>query len=121
MKPAGPGYSVTQLHKDHNGVWAQAIGKYNGIDVEGHMYQIGHSIALTTLYFQHGPVKEKGINGVTNEALLAIIMHRLGYLNQQFPCKENQDAMHGIAIAQRALNERTQGRINRGVEGKNEA
>src|SRR5690242_14276853 len=40
--------------------------------------------------FQNGPIKENGVNGITQEALLAIVIDRLrSFQAGQFSCREN--------------------------------
>jgi len=46
--------------------------------------------------FQTGSPDLRGINGTTNEALLAIVMDRLKCFQRgQFPCAENDEALAG--------------------------
>lgn len=72
--------------------------------------------------FQEGPIQEVGVNGFTNEALLAIVEHRLDCFNAgPFSCRENAVAKTHIETGHLWLNKRTRDRKNRGVEGKNEA
>ena len=67
--------------------------------------------------FQDGPIAE-GINGITNEALLAIVEDRLkGFQSGPFACAENQYALRCIQDAQIILGDRTRSREVRGVEG----
>lgn len=71
-----------------------------------------------TIIFQNGPIAECGVNGVTNEALLAIVRDRIGAFNRgSFACDENSRALRGIGEAIDALNSRTKNRTARGVEG----
>lgn len=73
-----------------------------------------------SIRFQHGPVKEHGINGITNEALLAIVIDRLeGFQSGPFACEENGQALSWAKLALGVLEERTKNRIDRGVEGTN--
>lgn len=73
-----------------------------------------------TLDFQHGPIKENGINGITNEVLLAIVIDRLeGFESSKFACIENAAALAFIRKALAALESRTKAREARGVEGTN--
>ena len=68
--------------------------------------------------FQNGPIKEAGINGVTNEALLAIVADRLGcFQSGPFACDENQEALGFVKAAMAVLKSRTEKRLARGVEG----
>ncbi len=108
---------------DEGAVYVNAISKTaKGEDVEGHMY-----LAITgpnhsqTLLFQQGTVPEAGHNGLTNELLLAVLVHRIKFLNGKFPCRENSLAITKLEEAKMWLEERTRNRIERGVEGKHEA
>lgn len=68
--------------------------------------------------FQNGPIKEVGTNGVTHEALLAIVADRLeGFQSGPFKCDENQDALDHVKAAMAVLKSRTEKRIARNVEG----
>lgn len=75
---------------------------------------------LTRLFFQNGPIKEVGINGITNEALLAVVADRLrNFQRGPFACKENALAFQRIQEALGALHSRTARREKAGVEGTN--
>lgn len=68
--------------------------------------------------FQRGPLKENGVNGVTNEALLAIVADRLrGFQSSKWACSENANALTKIEEALQWLHGRTRERKSRGVEG----
>lgn len=68
--------------------------------------------------FQNGPIKEFGVNGVTNEVLLAIVIDRLrAFQAGPFKCVENELALQKVEDALWQLQERTKARIARGVEG----
>lgn len=70
------------------------------------------------LVFQHGPVKEVGTNGITNEALLAIVIDRLeGFQRGDYRCRDNALALTKLEEALHWLHHRTLGRVARGVEG----
>lgn len=56
--------------------------------------------------------------GTTNEDLIEVLIDRLNFLNNKFPCKENGVALHHLQQAVQALNDRTEDRQRRGVEGK---
>lgn len=67
--------------------------------------------------FQDGPIAD-GINGLTNEVLLAILMDRLeGFQTGPYKCDENAAALAHLGDAMQILSERTQKRVERGVEG----
>ena len=74
-----------------------------------------------SIAFQLGPVKESGVNGATNEALIAILVHRLQFLNKQYPCRENSMAITKLEEAGHWLEARTRDRAARQVEGTNAA
>lgn len=76
---------------------------------------------LGFVHFQHGPIKEYGVNGCHNEDLLNIVKHRLEYFQRgPFACGENAEAITAIDHALWALNSRTADRQERGVEGTSE-
>ncbi|HSX21483.1 MAG TPA: hypothetical protein VLE97_01760 [Gaiellaceae bacterium] len=72
------------------------------------------------LKFQDGPIPD-GRNGVTLEALTAIVLHRLERLNAEIECAENQYAWANLSAALQWLHNRTKARRARGVEGTREA
>lgn len=68
--------------------------------------------------FQNGPIAESGVNGLTHEALLAILVDRLEHFQRgKFACRENAIALTKIQEAQHWLHHRTKARMDRGVEG----
>jgi hypothetical protein len=74
------------------------------------------------LHFQHGPIKEAGVNGITNEALIAIVIDRLnGAQEGPFRCRENALAITACEEASLWLAKRTLDRMARGVEGQSKA
>ena len=111
-----------RIHTDHNGVAVNAISKLaDGTDVEGHQYQVLAGPTILTVDFQRGGVATNGVNGVTNEALLAILIHRTEFLDSKFGCDENKWAIGWMKKALMSLEARTARRITRGVEGKEAA
>lgn len=74
----------------------------------------------THINFQNGPIKEFGVNGLTQEALLAIVIDRLrSFQSGPFSCRENAIALTHCEDALMWLQRRTRARIARGVEGTN--
>jgi hypothetical protein len=57
------------------------------------------------------------INGVTNEEVLKVLIHRLEALNKKMSCFENIQALTSLEGALSWFNARTENRIRRGVEG----
>ena len=73
----------------------------------------------TRIDFQRGAVPEQGANGVTNEALLAIVLDRLrAFQVGPFACPENGHAIQHLAVALHCLQARTRDRVARGVVGQ---
>ena len=74
------------------------------------------------IVFQNGPIQTAGVNGITQEVLLAIVIDRLrSFQAGPFPCDENAEALDYCEMALDFLKERTKMRLARGVEGKSEA
>lgn len=70
------------------------------------------------ILFQNGPINEVGVNGVTHEALLAIVADRLrSFQAGPFSCRENALALTKIEEALHWLQQRTLRRMRAGVEG----
>lgn len=86
-----------------------------------HNYTILHKATgriMAELSFQDGPIQEVGVNGITHEALLAIIADRLrGFQTSKFACRENALVLTKVEEAQHWLHHRTRMREARGVEG----
>ena len=97
-----------------------------------HVYQIEHVAPgrksgdgprefvhpLATLRFQDGPIKEAGINGITHESLLAVIIDRLSSFQKgPFASEYNERALHHCRLALNEMQARTKERMARGVEG----
>lgn len=93
-----------------------------------HEYQIrniepntgdGHDdVEMCLIKFQNGPIAESGVNGISGEALLAIVEDRLiGFQSGPYACRENAVALTKIQEAMMWLQKRTLDRIRRGVEG----
>lgn len=100
--------------------------KVAAIDASGsgganHLYEItvpngerGNAI----IAFQDGPINEVGVNGLTNESLIAIVIDRLqGFQKGQFANRENALALTKLEEAMHWLHQRTRERMARGVEG----
>ncbi len=78
----------------------------------------GMLVKNTFISFQNGPIKEVGVNGITQEALLAIVIDRLrSFQSGPFAGRENAIALTHCEDALMWLQRRTRARIARGVEG----
>ena len=89
-----------------------------------HYYRIEHEnpdprrAFIRGIVFQKGTIAEEGVNGITNEILLALVIDRLQCFQAgPFGCIENQAALEAAREALDWLKKRTEGRIARGVEG----
>ena len=73
---------------------------------------------VAKVHFQTGAIAEAGINGCTNEALLAIVVDRLECFSKgPFPSRETSIALTKCQEALHWLTHRTRERELRGVEG----
>lgn len=73
---------------------------------------------ILVIKFQNGPLKETIPNGLSNEALLAIVEDRLkSFQAGPFACRENALALTHLQTARMWLQERTRDRMSRDVEG----
>lgn len=73
---------------------------------------------LGEVWFQRGPIKEEGVNGVMNEDLIAMVITRLEHFQKsEFACRENAIAITKLEEALLWLRKRTMAREKRGVEG----
>ena len=94
-----------------------------GIGGASHHYELRWNapdggILARTIDFQVGPIAENGVNGVSNEALIAIVIDRLqGFQSGDFRCRENAIALTHLEDAMHWLQHRTRERMQRGVEG----
>jgi hypothetical protein len=98
-------------------------------DVDGtnHHYRMEYSpdkfgyLLAQTLTFQNGIISEVGINGITQEILIAICIDRLrSFQAGNFCCRESALALTKLEEAQMWLHSRTRSRMDRGVEGTHE-
>lgn len=78
----------------------------------------GDRVDGVTLLFQNGPINEVGVNGLTHEALIVILIDRLTCFQQGPYANEfNERALESLMNAQDALLERTRRRMAQGIEG----
>src|SRR5438270_287070 len=83
-----------------------------------HEYLLFHPAGCNVLLFQKGPIRENGVNGISDEALLAVVRDRLeGFQAGPYKSRENALAITKIEEALHWLNHRTGERRRRGVEG----
>ena len=97
-----------------------------GLGNANHNYEVlpsdKNGVVLGKVVFQNGPIKEKGVNGVTNEDLIVIVIDRLeGFQSGKYASTDNSNAMRHLLNALSALRKRTNDREARGVEGTSAA
>ncbi len=86
----------------------------------------GGRAVIADLGFQNGPVESQdgqratvGINGITNEALLAVVIDRMqGFQSGEFRCRENAIVITHLETALLWLDKRVAARTERGVIGR---
>lgn len=85
-------------------------------------YNVQIGGAILHLPFQNGCLADGiGVNGLTNEVVLAILADRLTeFQGGEFACRENQEALTHVNKALGCLKTRTHRRKEQGVEGKHE-
>lgn len=70
------------------------------------------------IQFQNGPIAEAGVNGITQEALIAVCIDRLrSFQAGPYACRENALALTKLEEAQHWLLSRTRARMAHNVEG----
>jgi hypothetical protein len=113
-----------EIYKDHNGI---SVIANSGRGLDGHSYEVYYPKdendplvpkQLMHMHFQSGAVPINGVNGITNEILLAILINRTKILDCQYPCTENKLAISHMEDALGILEQRTARRISKGIEGK---
>lgn len=57
-------------------------------------------------------------DGTTNEEMLKVLIDRMNFLQNAFPCRENAIVITKLEESLMWLNKRTEDRKKRGVEGK---
>ena len=98
-------YSITGIDTANNA---------SACDAQGYKASFSKQVIL----FQNGTIPENGVNGITQEVLLAIVADRLrSFQAGPFVCKANACALTHIEEAQHWLQQRTIERMRRGVEG----
>lgn len=79
---------------------------------------LAHCTNELVILFQNGPIKERGVNGVTQEVLLEIVADRLrSFQAGPFANLYNACALDHVEKALEQLRARTKERESRGVEG----
>lgn len=72
----------------------------------------------STLDFQDGSIAEVGPNGITDQALLAVVLDRMrGFNNGPYRCRENSVIITKIEEALMWMEKRSNDRARQGIDG----
>lgn len=89
-----------------------------GFNTKTNQSAVGNDLAKLNIFFQNGTISENGVNGITQEALLTVVIDRLRCFQAgEFACRENAIALTKLEEALHWLQQRTINRLRRGVEG----
>jgi hypothetical protein len=98
-----------------------AGGACHHYHIDGPMRKVGTEQApdfRVNIRFQNGPIQEAGVNGISQEAQLAVVIDRLqSFQAGPYACMSNGLALAHCVAALSRLQERTRERMARGVEG----
>lgn len=76
-------------------------------------------VGQVDLQFQNGGLKEVGPNGITDQALLAVVLDRMrGFNEGPFRCRENSLIITKLEEAMMWMEKRSNDRARRNVEGE---
>lgn len=104
---------------DVDGISVDAISNtFDGDNVEGYRYNWAANAMSGAVHFQMGNPKETGLNGLTTEAILAILIHRTQVIDSKVPCRENKTAIEFMKRALETFTSRKLDRIARQVYGE---
>lgn len=117
VNPANDRLTITVIDEPGAGGACHSY-RIGGFNTETNPSDEGPVYNFADILFQNGPIAEVGVNGVTHEALLAIVADRLrSFQKGPYSCKANACALTHIEEAQHWLQQRTIERMRRGVEG----
>lgn len=110
-----------RIYDNLRGTYVNAISAlaFSNTNVAGHLYDLHAPGYFAQLIFQRGDGTKPEENGVTTEAVLAAVLHRLEHLDSLLPCAENVTAISHLQQALFALEARQNARAEQGVLGTN--
>lgn len=85
------------------------------------VYLLSNINLAATIGFQQGDPKQNDVNGFTNEAVIAAVIHRLTLQNKLLPCSENEAALRNLKYALTHLEYRSKVRTDASTHGKEAA
>ena len=80
---------------------------------------VRHDVDSISFTMMTKPASEGG-KGCQLTDLIEVALHQIKYLNEKFPCYENTMTINHLSSALLCQEMRTQNRVKRNVEGKNE-
>lgn len=111
--------TTADVRQSDNANHAYKIAVYPAFDENGCREPDVAPITEVTLQFQNGGLKDVGPNGITDQALLAIVLDRLrGFNDGPFRSRENSVMITKIEEALMWGEKRGNDRSRRGVEGE---
>lgn len=113
---------MTIIYDNSIGTRVEAVHMltFSNTDVTGHWYDLTAPGYFAQLLFQRGDGTKQQENGVTTEAVLAALIHRVEHLDSLLPCAENKLALSHLKGAAEALEDRLRVRAEQGVLGTSE-
>jgi hypothetical protein len=106
------------LHKMADQIKTMGIGGFIVIENIADVKGVAPTVKFT---IQSDPISEVGVNGCQATDMLLYIKCLFESLNEAFPCHENTVTIQKLTEALDWQEQRTNNRIKRGVEGKNQA
>lgn len=109
--------SSVRIYEDGIGLVAHRVHEIMGGEVDNttYHYEIDGGSVSKRIDFQQGFFKEVGVNGFTNEVLIAVVKDRLERLNETLPSDYNQVAIEALGLALDSLEKRIVDRTERNV------
>lgn len=119
LTPTG-GYSYMPKPREHAFVAVDPGHRYTVNTMEGKQTDI---IFINKRLAEGQPAGtlETVHDGLTNKAVIAVLISRMHYLQAINPCNENEEVLQGLKIAQNAIERRACDRQMRNVQGTNKA
>jgi hypothetical protein len=118
-------HKISKLNREHINVFASDEPDVDGahheyiIDVSADKDSVGSEpVERIVIKFQKGGLAETGVNGITDQALLAIVLDRLrGFQAGPYSCRDNSIAITKLEECLLWMGKRYTDRAARGVEG----
>jgi len=115
LYPRARPLGVGNLRRNKKGMHCLDDGHHYSMDTFLGIFR-GHMLSFYEM-------KEDGtkIDGVTNEEVIEVLIHRMRKLNDKLPCRENSIVITKLEECRFWLKKRTKDRIERKVEGTHES